>query len=343
MSRRLILLALLLLLAVSTPATGQFIYGGGSGGSGTISSGTSTDVPCYTAATTLGPCDTGNAKYASSQLSVPTLKTTGSAGSITVTDIAAPSAPSAGSTAVYVDSTSHNICAKNTTGTFCGVTGGIASGTSGGIPYFSSTTALSSTALLTANKVVVGAGAGTAPFPGALTDDGTTVTLPNTAVVNPGTSSGGTATVGGTLFVSMPNSNVGSTGSFVDFASGGNATLKANSFNTGTRCVQIEAYFTTAATGNTKAYQVLFGSTTLVTRSDALNNGAHMARAVVCRTGSNTQNGFAWASTSGATITFSPTTPNQTDTSDITIKVQGNMTTATTDMTLRMFRVLVWN
>lgn len=41
---------------------------------------------------------------------------------------------------------------------------GLASGTSGGIPYFSSTSAIASSALLNANAIVIGGGAGTAPF-----------------------------------------------------------------------------------------------------------------------------------------------------------------------------------
>lgn len=40
---------------------------------------------------------------------------------------------------------------------------GIASGTSGGVPYFSGTTTIASSAALTANAVVIGGGAGTAP------------------------------------------------------------------------------------------------------------------------------------------------------------------------------------
>jgi hypothetical protein len=47
-------------------------------------------------------------------------------------------------------------------------------GTSGGIPYYSSTTSLTSTALLTAGAVVVGGGAGTAPYPSGVTIDPST-------------------------------------------------------------------------------------------------------------------------------------------------------------------------
>ena len=45
---------------------------------------------------------------------------------------------------------------------------GITSGTSGGIPYFSSTTAIASSAALTANQIVLGGGAGAAPVSSSL-------------------------------------------------------------------------------------------------------------------------------------------------------------------------------
>lgn len=52
---------------------------------------------------------------------------------------------------------------------------GITSGTSGGIPYFSSTSALLSSGQLTANRIVLGGGAGTAPT--VLGSLGTTTTV----------------------------------------------------------------------------------------------------------------------------------------------------------------------
>lgn len=47
--------------------------------------------------------------------------------------------------------------------TTSGTLGLVTTGTSGGIPYFSSTAALSSSALLTANQIILGGGVGTAP------------------------------------------------------------------------------------------------------------------------------------------------------------------------------------
>lgn len=49
--------------------------------------------------------------------------------------------------------------------------------TSGGIPYFNSTTSMSSSALLTANVLVKGGGAGAAPSTSSITDDGTNVNI----------------------------------------------------------------------------------------------------------------------------------------------------------------------
>lgn len=53
-------------------------------------------------------------------------------------------------------------------------------GTSGGIPYFSSGTVVSSSGALTANTYVKGGGAGVAPSPGTTADDGAIVTFGNT-------------------------------------------------------------------------------------------------------------------------------------------------------------------
>jgi hypothetical protein len=49
---------------------------------------------------------------------------------------------------------------------------GLASGTSGGIPYYSTTTAITSSAVLTANAIITGGGAGAAPVASAATVDG---------------------------------------------------------------------------------------------------------------------------------------------------------------------------
>jgi hypothetical protein len=73
---------------------------------------------------------------------------------------------------------------------------GISSGTSGGVPYFSSTSTMASSAALAANALVIGGGAGAAP---ATTTTGTGVV---TAVGNAVNTSGGLVTQSGTLAAS---------------------------------------------------------------------------------------------------------------------------------------------
>jgi hypothetical protein len=73
---------------------------------------------------------------------------------------------------------------QNTTGTAAGLSStlavtsggtGLTSGTSGGVPYFSGASAISSSAALTANALIVGGGAGAAPAPLASLGTATTV------------------------------------------------------------------------------------------------------------------------------------------------------------------------
>lgn len=113
-------------------------------------------------------------------------------------------------------------------------------GTSGGIPYFSSTTALSSSALLTANALVLGGGAATAPVALGSLGSTTTVLHGNAAgaptfgavsltadvsgilpIANGGTNSGATATAGGVSY---------GTGSALAFTAAGSSGqyLKSN-------------------------------------------------------------------------------------------------------------------
>jgi hypothetical protein len=65
--------------------------------------------------------------------------------------------------------------------------------TSGGIPFFASTTSLASSGVLNANVLVKGGGAGTAPTNSLLTDTGTTATYTGTGgIASPGFTSTGT-------------------------------------------------------------------------------------------------------------------------------------------------------
>lgn len=73
---------------------------------------------------------------------------------------------------------------------------GIASGTSGGVPYFSGSTTIASSAALPANKLVKGGGAGAAPAASLAGDDGTTFTYTGAGGISlaPGTGVAGTFT-----------------------------------------------------------------------------------------------------------------------------------------------------
>lgn len=93
------------------------------------------------------------------------------------TGIASNNKAPSGTTAVSVGSSSILNC--DTTNGYiqsvvCGGTG-LASGTSGGIPYFSGTTTLASSGLLTQHAITIGGGAGAAPYPLASLGTSTTV------------------------------------------------------------------------------------------------------------------------------------------------------------------------
>ena len=101
-----------------------------------------------------------------------------------VATIAAPANPATGYIRLYGDSGSGNFTCLTSAGASCVSAGGGSSAfpltvsgtvTSGGIPYFNSTTQESSSGLLTLNLLIKGGGAGGAPVPSSLTDNGTTI------------------------------------------------------------------------------------------------------------------------------------------------------------------------
>lgn len=63
---------------------------------------------------------------------------------------------------------------------------GLATGTSGGVPYFSGSTTIASSGALTANALVKGGGAGVAPSASGITDDGTAVVSPSARTLTTG-------------------------------------------------------------------------------------------------------------------------------------------------------------
>jgi hypothetical protein len=120
---------------------------------------------------------------------------------------------------------------------------GLSSGTSGGIPYFSSTTAMTSSALLAANALMVGGGAGAAPSTittgtGVVTALGVNTGTAGAFVVNGGalgTPSSGTVTnLTGTASINI-NGTVGATtpasGAFTTLTTSSTVTLNGGTAN----------------------------------------------------------------------------------------------------------------
>ena len=118
---------------------------------------------------------------------------------------------------------------------------GLSAGTSGGIPYFSSTSAMTSSALLAANAIVLGGGAGAAPATtttgtGVVTALGVNTGTAGAFVVNGGalgTPSSGTVTnLTGTASINI-NGTVGATtpaaGTFTSISDSGNLTFTGTS------------------------------------------------------------------------------------------------------------------
>lgn len=108
--------------------------------------------------------------------------------------------------------------------TSSGTLGLTTTGTSGGIPYFSSTSALSSSALLTSNVLIKGGGAGTAPSNSLATDNGTTLAYTGT---------------GGDVAVSYTSN--GTTAGFIDYAAGSTSAAVAPCNTSASWCVQAPA------------------------------------------------------------------------------------------------------
>lgn len=123
-------------------------------------------------------------------------------------------------------------------------------------------------------------------------------------------------------------------------------TLPANALNATNRCLHIYGWGTALNNANAKTVALDFGSQTVISKilTPSIANTTWSVRAVVCRSGSSTQDiyaeafnpmGTAVSSTDGNTILYQAarTAGTQTDTATITIK--GKTTTATTtDVTM---------
>jgi len=145
---------------------------------------------------------------------------------------------------------------------------GLTSGTSGGIPYFSSTTAITSSSLLTANAIMVGGGAGAAPSTittgtGVVTALGVNTGTAGAFVVNGGalgTPSSGTVTnltgtasinINGTVGATTPN-----TGNFTT------VTASADSSFTSTGALLISKGTTAQQPGSPATGMMRYNTTT---------------------------------------------------------------------------------
>lgn len=151
---------------------------------------------------------------------------------------------------------------------------GLASGTSGGIPYFSSTTAITSSAALAANALVVGGGAGVAPSTittgtDVLTALGVNVGSAGAFVVNGGalgTPSSGTVTnLTGTASINI-NGTVGATtpttGDFTAVTSTSEVVTGASGILTRAAATQ-DGVALVGRAGGTSSYEVTMTPTTL--------------------------------------------------------------------------------
>ena len=131
---------------------------------------------------------------------------------------------------------------------------GITSGTSGGVPYFSSTSTIASSGALASNAVVLGGGAGNAP---ATTTTGTGVV---TAIGNAVNTTGGVVTQSGTLAASAVLLGGGSATAITSTTTGtGVVTAIGNAVNT------TGGFVTQSGTLATSALLLGGGSATAIT------------------------------------------------------------------------------
>jgi len=128
---------------------------------------------------------------------------------------------------------------------------GLSAGTSGGVPYFSSTSAMTSSAVLTSNALVLGGGAGAAPAPLASLGTTTTVLHGNAAGAPTFGAVSLTADVSGTL----PNTS-GGTGQSSAFTQYG-VTYASTATALATTAAGTAGYVLTSNASSAPTFQVL--------------------------------------------------------------------------------------
>lgn len=105
-------------------------------------------------------------------------------------------------------------------------------GVSGGVPYFLSTSSWASSALLTANVLMKGGGAGAAPSNSSITDNGTTITTVESILISGASSQFGLNQSGGAMLTMPANTSIYSFGPNSRIVSG---SIAAPSFFTSAR------------------------------------------------------------------------------------------------------------
>lgn len=285
------------------------------------------------------PAQTGDVTTSAGSCAT-TLVTSTNATGVLFTNIAAPATPSAGTTRVYVDSTSKNLNMKNDAGAvasmvvpssavsnqfltgivsagtvtraqpaFTDISGtaqvgqggtGITSGTSGGILYFSGTSTIASSALLTSNGIVLGGGAGVAPTSTA-------------AMTN------GQLLVGQTAAAPLPKTITGD----VTISAAGATTL-ANIPNDAPAAGDI-LFTNTAAPGTPAAGKVRVFTDSTSKTARMINDAGTLASMVVADTGAS--NNFLTAVSTAGVI--SKAQPTQDNISGFVVPPQGRLTLTT--------------
>lgn len=175
-----------------------------------------------------------------------------------------------------------------------------------------------------------------------ITDDGTTVTLPNASVRTAGAGSG-TGTLVGTLNVNV--TPVTTTDQSEDNLM--TYTLPANTLNADGKAIRIRAQFTSSANANNKTFALYFGATKLVLTT-AANTGSLLcsAEAVVVRTGAATQTSSSTYLVGAASVAaiqsgVNAATPGETLSGTVVIKGTGiNAIAGTITQTLMTVEIL---
>ncbi len=117
-------------------------------------------------------------------------------------------------------------------------------------------------------------------------------------------------------------------------------TMPANTLVTNGRGVQVTAYGSYAVNGNTKTVKAYFGATAINTIAGALSGGGWYITATVLRTGATAQvAGSNGIGLNGSALNSGPTSPAETLSGAVIVKITGQSGTAGADVTLTGFAV----